>query len=114
MGEELEPKSVLPIGIAERQEVAALGRPGIVDQNIQPAKFTPSCLDQLPGRGRLAQIERHDGGLAALVASRCGDVVEGTCIPAGHHDIAALFRKCQRDAPADAAARAGDESNFSS
>ena len=42
MGEELERKSVLPIGIAEREEVAALGRARIVDQDVQAAEFAPA------------------------------------------------------------------------
>jgi hypothetical protein len=113
MGEKLEPKSALPVGIAERKEIAALGRAGIVDQNIQPAKFAPRRLDQCRGGACLAQVERHDGGLDPLAANGSGDLVERSGIPPGRHHIAALIGQRQRNAPPDAAARAGDERNFS-
>src|ERR1019366_10468368 len=76
MGEELERKSILPVGVAEREEVAALGRAGIVDQDVQSAEFAAGGLDQRFGRISLAQVEGHDGGLGALAANRRGHLLQ--------------------------------------
>jgi hypothetical protein len=54
MGEELERKPVLPVGVAEREEVAALGRAGIVDQDVQSAERFPRHVDQRRGRAGIA------------------------------------------------------------
>jgi len=45
MGEEFQRVAVLPIGVGERHEIAALGGAGIVDQNVETAEFTLALLD---------------------------------------------------------------------
>jgi hypothetical protein len=51
VGIELQGKAVLPDRIVELEEIAALGRPCVVDQDIEPVERV---------------LERADGGCAAL------------------------------------------------
>ena len=46
MGEEFEREALLPVGVGEREEVAALGGAGIVDENVERAVFAPHRIDQ--------------------------------------------------------------------
>ena len=40
MGEELEREAVLPVVVGELEEIAALGRAGIVDEDVEAAVFS--------------------------------------------------------------------------
>src|SRR5262249_37413375 len=57
MREKFQRVTIFPIGIGQRQEIPALGRAGIVDENIEAAEFAPHRLDQRLGSTRVAQIE---------------------------------------------------------
>src|SRR6516162_6125713 len=87
----------------------ALGRAGIVDQNVEPAEFASYRLDQRLGRVRLAQIEHPHRDLASFVADRLRNAVERMRVAAGEHEIAARFGESEGNATADAAARSGHE-----
>jgi hypothetical protein len=109
MGEELERVTFRPIGLGERKKVAALGRAGIVDEDVEMAELALDRLDQRLGRGLLAQVEHADGGPAPLRSDRLGDLLERRHIAPGEHQVAAFGRECQGNAATDAAARSGHE-----
>ena len=58
MGEEFERIAVLPVGIGQGEEIAALGGAGIVDEDVEPAEARASLLRSVPRRAFAAQIER--------------------------------------------------------
>ena len=68
MGEELERVTVLPVGVGQREEIAALGGAGIVDEDVEAAELALHRVDERLRRARIAQIDRDDGGLASLAA----------------------------------------------
>jgi len=79
MAEEFQRVAVLPVGVGESQEIAALGGAGIVDQNIERAEFAPHQFDQLCRGVLFAQIDDGDCGAAAFApdggrgfVKRCG------------------------------------------
>ena len=109
VGEELQRVAVLPVGVGELEEAAALGGAGVVDQDVEMAELAPHRLDQRLLRALAAQVERRDRGLAALGADRRRGLVERGLVAPGQQEIAALGRKRQRDGPADAAARPGHQ-----
>src|SRR5262245_31031169 len=113
VGEKFQCVAFLPIGIGQLEKIAALGRAGIVDEDVEPAEFVPRRLDQRRGRGRLAQIERAYGGFALLAADRVCNVLECWHIAPREQDIAALGGQGQGDAAADAATRTGYERDLS-
>ena len=57
MREELERVTVFPVGVGQREEIAALGRAGIVDEDVEAAELALYRLDQGLRRARVAQIE---------------------------------------------------------
>ena len=113
MGEKFQRVAVFPIGVGQRQEIAALGRTGIVDQNVESAEFALRRLDQRPGCARVAQVERPHRDLAPFAADRLRDVFERARVATGEHEVAALLAESQRDAAADAATRSGHERDLS-
>src|SRR5262249_53547965 len=66
MGEKFKRVAVLPVGVGELEEIAALGGAGIVDEHIKTPEFAPHRLDEDCGRALLAQVDVDDHGLAAL------------------------------------------------
>jgi hypothetical protein len=70
MGEKFERIAFGPILVGQREEIAALGRAGIVDENVESAEFPPRRLNQSLRRGGVAQVERLDRGLAAFPVNR--------------------------------------------
>jgi hypothetical protein len=113
MGEEFERKAVLPVGIAERRELAALGRARIVDENVEPAELALDRGEECRRRILLPQVERHGDRLGAVRPNQRRDLGQRLLVAPGHGDVHALGRHRQRDAAPDAAARAGDERDFS-
>jgi len=113
MGEKFQRITIFPIGIGQRQEIAALGGAGIVDQNVESAEFAPHRRDQRLDCARLAQVERHHRNLASFAADRLRNVVERACVTTGEHEIAALLGESESDAAADAATRSGHERDLS-
>jgi hypothetical protein len=109
MGEEFQRVALLPIGVGEREEIAALGCAGIVHEDVEMAEFAPRGRDQCGRGGGIAQVERAHRGLAALAADRRRDIVERRCVAAGQQQVAAFVGKRQSDAAADAAARSGHQ-----
>ncbi len=79
MGEEFERVAVVPVGVGELEEIAALGGAGIVDEYVEAAELALHRLDERCGRALLAQIDIHDHGLAALAADRGRRFVEQAC-----------------------------------
>src|SRR5262245_64592878 len=113
MREKFQRVTVLPIGIGQRQEVPALGRAGIVDENIEAAELAPHRLDQRLGSTWAAQIEHAHRGLASSTADRLRNLVERAFVAAGQQEIAARLGESQRDAAANAAARSGHQRDLS-
>ena len=109
MGEEFQRVAVLPIGVGEIEEIAALGGAGIVDENIEAAELALDLLDQFRRRVLAAQIDCRDGGAPALLADGGGDLAERFFVAAGQHHVTAFGRQRQCDATADAAARSGHQ-----
>jgi hypothetical protein len=68
MGEELERIAVLPVGVGELEEIAALGGAGVVDQHVEAAELALHGIDKYRRRAFLAQVDVDDHGLAALAA----------------------------------------------
>ncbi len=113
MREQLQRVAVLPIGIGQREEIAALGRAGIVDEDVETSELAPRRRDQRRGRARRPQIERADRGLAALAADRLRHVRERRLVAPREQEVAALRGQGQSDAAADAAARSGHQRDLS-
>src|SRR5262245_2904534 len=113
MGEKFKRVAAFPIGIRQHQEIAALGRTSIVDQNVESAEFAPHRLDQGPGCARVAQVERPHRDLASFAADRLRDVFERARIATGEHEVTALLSESEGDAAADATARSSHERGLS-
>src|SRR5262249_39660133 len=64
VGEELQRKAILPVGVGELEEIAALGGAGIVDEDVEMAELAARRIDEPSRRVLRAQIERDDNGLA--------------------------------------------------
>ena len=54
--EELQREAVLPVILAQFQKRPPLGRPGVVDQQVEPAESIDRRLDQRLSHFRIAQI----------------------------------------------------------
>src|SRR5262249_46295539 len=91
----------------------ALGRAGIVDQDLEAADFAPPRLDQRLGCARAAQVEHPHRGLASFAADRLRNLVERGSVATGEHEVAALLGESESDGTADAAARSGHERDLS-
>src|SRR5262245_20045178 len=113
MGEEFQRVALLPIGVGEREEIAAPGGAGIVDEDVEMAELASRGRDQRGRSGGVAQVERAYRGLAALAADRRRDFVERRGVAAGQQQIAAFIGKRQRYAAANAAARSGYQRDLS-
>src|SRR5260221_1790848 len=113
MGEKFQRIAIFPIGVGEREKIAAPGRTGIVDENVEAAEFAPHGFDQHRRRARLAQIQRPNGGLAVLCMDRLRNFLERLCIATVEQEITTLLGQSQGDTPADAAARTSDECGLS-
>ena len=113
MGEKFQRVAVLPIGIGQRQEIAALGRAGIVDQNVEAAEFAPHRLDQRLGCARTAQVDHAHRDLTSFAADRLRNLFERMRVAAREHEVAALLGESESDAAADAAARSGHQRDLS-
>ena len=60
MGEELERIAFLPVGVGQREEIAAPGGAGVVEQDIEPAELALKRRDQRLRPVRRTQIEHGD------------------------------------------------------
>src|SRR6266702_775767 len=105
MGKKLQRKSVLPIGIGQREEIAPLGRPCIVDEDIEPAELPPRRLHELGRRALRAQVKRDLDCLAPLRADCGRDILERPFIARGKKNVATLARESQGNALSDPPAR---------
>jgi hypothetical protein len=113
MGEELERIALLPVGVSQREKIAALGGAGIVDQNIEAAEALLHRFDERLWRALATQI----GGLiertAAALLDLADDLLERRLVAPGEHHVAAFLGKRERDAAADAAARSRHQRDLS-
>src|SRR5262245_8187165 len=113
MREEFQRIAICPIGVGQFEEVAPLGRAGIVDKDVEPAEFPPHDLYERLGCARLAQIEHAYGGFASFAPDRRYHLLQRLRVAAGEQEIAAFLGESQGDAAADAAARTGHERDLS-
>ena len=92
--------------VFERFETRLMG--GIVDENIETAQLGNSLLDHRPALCRIADVARHEDGLASGVLDKAFRLV-GVVVFAeiGNQDIGSLARKGNCHRPADAAICAG-------
>ena len=98
MGEEFQRVAVLPIGVGELEEIAALGGAGIVDQNIERAELALAPARPAFAGASLPRRSMHgDGGAPALLADGGCDLVERLFVASGQHHVAALGRQRQRE-----------------
>jgi hypothetical protein len=109
MAEEFERETVLPISIAQGDEIAPLGRAGIGDDDVDPAKLRDRGLDEGRGSSRLAQI-RHMSKRAHAGSGDLGDARPQLVAAArSERDGATGAGKLARDLGPDTAAGAGDQ-----
>ncbi len=92
--------------VFERFETRLMG--GIVDENIETAQLGNGLLDHRPALCRIADVARHEDGLASGVLDKAFRLV-GVVVFAeiGNQDIGSLARKGNCHRPADAAICAG-------
>ena len=87
--------------------------PGIVEQHVEPAEGRLGLGEQRLDRSRIADIGRHAERLALHRLDLADDGLQRLRPPAGDDDGEALAGQRQRRCLADAAAAAGDQSDFS-
>ncbi len=90
MGEEFERIAFLPIGVGQREEVAASGGAGVVEQDVEPAELALERFDQFLRPVRRAQVEDPDGSSPAHRADFASDLLERLAIASCQHQVAAL------------------------
>jgi hypothetical protein len=110
VGVELERKAVFPGRIVELEEIAALGRAGIVDQDVEPAERMVERAD-----GRLTALRRAQVGGADLdsptarLMDRGGRLLQVACRTRDDQHIAPLLRQTLGAGAPDALAAARDQ-----
>ena len=109
MGEEFQIEARAPVLLAQIEEATALCRTGIVHQHVETAECARQRFDQRGRRIRRREIRGMDRRLAATRADFRCNALERFAVARGEHHVAAGRRQLDRDAAADAAARAGDQ-----
>ena len=113
--EEFKRKAVDPGLVRQVEEFAALGGAGIVDQHVAALEALTHLGEQRCSQP--ASVRRSpatvSGAGAAGGRDRLGAVGEIGRAGRRQHGLRALARKGDRDGPADAAAAAGDDNDFS-
>ena len=105
MGEEFQRIAVLPVGVGQREEIAALGGAGVVDEDVERRRTRAARIDQLAPARRARADRARTTALRPLPRIAPAHLVERGRVAAGEHEVAALVREGERNAAADAAAR---------
>ena len=109
LGEEFQVEARIPIGVGEREEIAAPVGAGVVDQDVEPAEALFREARKPRRLALAAQIGGVDFGPAAQRANARPQASERALFPRRSAGRPAGRGKLQRDALADAAARAGHQ-----
>jgi hypothetical protein len=113
MAKEFEGEAVLPVGIAQGEEIATFGGAGIGDDDVDPAELGDRRLDQPGGSARLAQIDGVGERMTTGADNPGHPRPELVAAARGERHEAAGARELGGDLGADAAARAGDHGDLS-
>jgi len=103
--EELQREAVLPVVVAEAEEIAARRGAGVVHQRIEAAEACDRTLDDLLRGIRFAQVQRAGHGVRRQRCRECLQRIAGT---RHEHQAIAIVRQLLRDRATDTAAGAGD------
>ncbi|VXD01966.1 hypothetical protein SPHINGOAX6_71207 [Sphingomonas sp. AX6] len=99
----------VPVFLGKLDRIGAADDPGIVDQDVDPAKLVHSLVHNPVHRLNGGQVSRDDLRPASERAHLVGGL--GRRRAADQRDIRARLCECQRDALADAGVRTGDDRN---
>ena len=107
---------VVPAHLAERRSllgIEGVGRQGVVHHHVQPAKLGDYSIDQFRGRSLVAYVGLDGQGIATGVAAVL-DHRLGRCLIAQVVHSHGCPMRCEgpREGCADAAPRAGDDTNL--
>ena len=107
--EQLQRITIRPIIIGKREEIAALGRPRAMDQNIQGAEALDSGFYRCFGGGIFAQVTGHHYTIRAAIGSNLLHICSAT---RQQHQLGAITRQGAGDGSAYPAACAADKRNL--
>src|SRR5690606_25460862 len=106
---ELEREAVFPILICERQEIAALRRSSVANDEIDPAEPGRRVVCQSARRVRIPEVGRMDERAASRRLYAGGGRLEPGARARRNHHIAAFAREFDGDRSADSPARSGND-----
>ncbi len=92
--------------------VSGMHDPGVVEDDIEAAKFSLGRGDHGFAVGRLGNVSRDRGRLASRLVDLGGDGCHRLMAEVDRHHLRAFGRKAERAFSADASRRAGDQGDF--
>src|SRR5260370_38334918 len=93
MGEEFERIALMLVLLGQHKKIAAFGRAGIVDENVEAAEFPPCGIGQCGGSASFPQIECMHNGLAAFGGKGLSRIPGRLFIAPGGEEVATLIPK---------------------
>ena len=112
MRKEFQAEACVPIGIAERKEIAAPVGACVVHQDVEPAEMAFGRGGERVRCAVGSEVGSMDFGAAPETADGMGHVRQRLPIARRQQEVAAGGGKLKRDRLADAATGAGDERNL--
>ena len=111
--EKLQRESIGPILVRQCLELAALGRPCVVHQDVDGPELGASKIGEMPGILGLAEIESDGRGGTSAVLDFLHRMRQRLAVARAHHHSGAFLRQPQRDGSADSPARTGYDGGLS-
>src|SRR5580704_3862300 len=112
MREEFQIEATAPVLLGQFEKISTYIVTGVVDQNVEPAKFARHRVDQFCRFFRYRQVAGIDGSLSAKRTDLIGDALQCLGVARSQHHIAASCCEFERDAASDTPARPGNQSDF--